>query len=128
MANILIVDDDLDIAETFSEILKEKGHHVQTARSGQEGLHFLRAQPLPNLLVLDVEMPILDGPGVAHQMFLRDGGQEFVPILLVSARRDLTQIAGRMGTPYFLSKPCAVAEFLDVVDGALRGHLAPSSA
>jgi CheY-like chemotaxis protein len=128
MANILIVDDDVELADLFSEILRTEGHSVRIARNGEEGLRLLRAQPLPNLLVLDVEMPILSGPGVAHRMLLHDAGQEMVPIVLVSGHTDLPEIAARMGTPYFLSKPCDITEFLDVLHGALKGHLAPSSA
>jgi len=47
--------------------------------------------------VLDVDMPVLGGPGMAHKMLLHDAGEQNIPILLMSAREDLAQVAGRMG-------------------------------
>jgi DNA-binding NtrC family response regulator len=128
MANILIVDDDLDIVEMFRDVLQAAGHVVRTGSSGKQGLERLRAAPLPSVVILDVEMPILSGPGMAHEMLLHDAGEEKIPILLVSARTDLSQIARRMGTPYFLHKPCDMDAFLELLDRALRERLAPSSA
>ena len=128
MANILFVDDDLDIAEAFSDLLRSEGHEVRTASTGEEGLQLLRAEPLPSTVVLDVDMPILGGPGMAHQMLLHDAGEEKIPILLMSGRIDLPQVAARMGTPYFLRKPANIHAFLDLLDRALRERVAPSHA
>jgi CheY-like chemotaxis protein len=128
MAHLLLVDDDSDLVEAFAEVLRAEGHEVRTARTGEEGLQALRAAPLPDVVVLDVEMPVLGGPGMAHQMLLHDAGEEKIPILLVSGSNSLPEIAGRMGTPYFLRKPCGVAQLLDILDRALRERSAPSSA
>jgi DNA-binding response OmpR family regulator len=129
MANILIVDDDLDIAEAFGDVLRAEGHNVHTAHSGVGGLSSLRGGlPLPSVIVLDVEMPVLNGPDMAHEMLLHDAGEEKVPIILVSARNDLSEIAERMGTPYFLSKPCDIKDLVAVLNRALREHQAPASA
>jgi FixJ family two-component response regulator len=70
----------------------------------------------------------LSGPGMAHQMLLHDAGEEKIPILLVSARADLPQIASRMGTPYLLAKPCDIHAMVQLVDRSVREHVAPSSA
>ncbi len=128
MAHLLLVDDDSDLVEAFAELLRAEGHEVRTARTGEEGLLALRAAPLPDLVVLDVDMPVLGGPGMAHQMLLHDAGEEKIPILLVSGSDSLAQIARRMGTPYFLRKPCDVGQFLDILGRALRERSAPSSA
>ena len=128
MAHLLLVDDDSDVVEAFAEVLRAEGHEVRTARTGEEGLRALRAAPLPDLVVLDVDMPVLGGPGMAHQMLLHDAGEEKIPILLVSGSDNLPQIARRMGTPYFLRKPCDVGPFLDILGRALRERSAPSSA
>lgn len=128
MAHLLLVDDDRDLVAAFAEVLRAEGHEVRTARIGEEGLEALRAAPLPDVLVLDVDMPVLGGPGMAHQMLLHDAGEEKIPILLVSGGDSLPQIAGRMGTRYFLRKPCDLVQFLDVLGQALRDRSAPSSA
>jgi DNA-binding NtrC family response regulator len=128
MAHLLLVDDDDDIVEIFAGLLRSQGHEVRSASTGEDGLQALRTAPLPDLLVLDVDMPVLGGPGMAHKMLLHDAGEESIPILLMSGREDLPQIAARMGTRYFLRKPADAARFLDLLDRALRERSAPASA
>lgn len=128
MANLLLVDDDGDGVETMAEVLRHVGHEVRTACDGDEGLQALRGAPLPDVVVLDVDMPVLSGPGMAREMLVHDAGEEKIPVMLVSGRPDLAQIAGRMGTPYFLAKGASVKEFLGMLDRAVRERLAPSSA
>ena len=128
MAHLLMVDDDNDGVDAYAEFLRAEGHEVRTAGTGEEGLLALRAAPLPDIIVLDVDMPVLGGPGMAHKMLLHDAGEEKIPILLMSGREDLRQVAARMGTQYFLKKPADTGEFLQVLGRALRERGAPSSA
>jgi CheY-like chemotaxis protein len=130
MANILIVDDQLDTVELSSAVLESAGHRVRTAGNGLEGLKALAAEPLPDCVVLDVDMPVLGGPAMAHEMFLHDAGEEKIPILLVSGRDDLADIAQRLGTPYFLAKatPDYGSALLTTLDRALREREAPAAA
>ena len=128
MANLLLVDDDGDLVEALADQLRSEGHEVRTANNGEEGLELLRTLPLPDAVVLDVDMPILGGPGMAHQMLVHDAGQEMIPIILVSAGNNLTEIAQKMGTSYFLRKPCDLTTFLALLDRALRERTAPTSA
>lgn len=128
VAHLLLVDDDNDLVEALGDLLRMQGHEVRTASTGEEGLDVLRAAPLPDALVLDVDMPVLGGPGMAHKMLLHNCGEENIPILLMSARPDLPEIAERMGTPYFLAKPGSVAAILQLLDRALRERTAPTSA
>jgi CheY-like chemotaxis protein len=104
MANVLIVEDDRDVADASRELLESAGHKVHVAHSGVEGMASLSTAPLPECILLDVEMPMLSGPQMARQMLLRDSGTERIPILLVSGRDDLPEVAAKMGTPYFLKK------------------------
>ncbi|MDB4996364.1 MAG: Two-component response regulator [Myxococcaceae bacterium] len=130
MANVLIVDDDFDSLELSTEILQMAGHQIRTGKNGEEGLKSLCTGALPDCLLLDVEMPVLSGPEMAHQMFLNDGGEEKIPILLVSARTDLSEIAARMGTPYFLAKatPNFGKTLVAIIALALSERRAPASA
>jgi CheY-like chemotaxis protein len=98
MARLLLVDDDNDVAEAFGELLLAEGHGGHTASTGEEGLVVLRASSLPDATVLDVGMPVLGGPAMAHKMLLHDVGEENVPIILMSGRQDLREIARKMGT------------------------------
>jgi FixJ family two-component response regulator len=111
MANVLIVDDNLDTVELCSDLLESAGHR-------------------PDCVLLDVDMPVLSGPGMAHQMLLHDAGEEGIPILLVSGRGDLSKVAEQMGTPYFLAKatPGYGQALFRILDQALRERRAPTSA
>jgi CheY-like chemotaxis protein len=130
VANVLIVDDDPDTVEVTIELLESAGHKIRTGYNGEDGLKSLDAGPLPDCILLDVDMPVLTGPGMAHRMLLHDAGEERIPILLVSGRRDLPEVAGRMGTPYFLTKasPNYGEVLLKILDRALRERLRPSTA
>jgi CheY-like chemotaxis protein len=107
MANLLIVDDDLEMTDASRQLLESVGHRIRVGHNGEEGLTSLSTAPLPDCLLLDLDMPVLDGQGMARQMRLRDGGQEKIPIVLISGRTDLPAVAARMGTPYFVRKACA---------------------
>lgn len=130
MANVLIVDDDSDTVEISQELLESAGHTVQTGRNGAEGLHSLRTKPLPDCLLLDVDMPVLNGLGMAEQMIRHNNGEEKIPILLVSARDDLPMLAALIGTPYFLRKASHDywKALLGVLARALRERRVPTPA
>lgn len=59
-ATVLVVDDDPDTVETMRDILEEEGHVVLSAKNGREGLD-LAVRYLPDLVLLDLEMPVMDG-------------------------------------------------------------------
>ena len=118
MANILIVEDDLEIAESVAEVLTPAGHATRTACNGVEGLRMV-AERLPDLILLDVEMPILDGPGMAEALALKRTDLPRIPIVIVSAARNIHKIAGWVGTPHYLKKPFSADQMIEVVDLAL---------
>lgn len=125
MASVLVVDDDDDIGESLAEILRASGHEVRTARNGKEGLARV-AERLPSLVILDVEMPVLTGPDMASLMFVRDCGEEQIPIVLASGIVGLHRLADIVGTPYFLAKPYLLPDLLSLVDRALVERTAPT--
>jgi CheY-like chemotaxis protein len=130
MANVLIVDDDTETLELSAELLESAGHRVATGCSGEDGLKSLGAGLLPDCVVLDVDMPGMSGPEMAHRMRIHDAGEERIPIVLVSGRDDLSAIARRMGTPYFLRK--ATGDYgetlLKLLERALGERRAPEAA
>ena len=122
---MLIVDDDASLLETLAEIVRLQGHRVRVARDGEEGLRAL-AEGAPDVVILDVEMPALDGPGMALRMFLRDAGLERIPILLLSGYFRLAEVAERIGTPYSLPKPCALDDLLALLRRVLDERRGPT--
>lgn len=124
MANVLLVDDDPDLADTFAEVLNALGHSTRLARNGRDGLASV-LDDKPDLIVSDVEMPVLTGPEMAWEICVRDQGLECIPIVLVSGIRDLPAVAERLGTPYFLTKPFSLDKVSGVVHRALAERTPP---
>jgi CheY-like chemotaxis protein len=125
MADVVIVDDDESIAEAVAEIMISLGHTARLGENGAEGLRLL-AERLPDLLFLDVEMPLLTGPEMAHRMLIEDAGRERIPIVLLSGAANLKRIAKLVGTPYVLAKPCTLVELVATANRALAERLAPA--
>jgi DNA-binding response OmpR family regulator len=125
MADLLIVDDDLDVAELLGEALVHRGHQIRIAHDGEAGLRELSIR-LPDAVLLDVEMPVLDGPGMAYQMFVRDCGLEAIPIILLSGVIDLERVAACVGTPYFLGKPYSLKALVTLCARVLAERTPPT--
>lgn len=124
MADLVIIDDDPDNLESLSELMLAAGHNVRIGHNGQVGLHLVEER-LPDLALLDVEMPLLDGPGMAYRMFVRDMGLELIPVILISGIVDLKEVAAQVGTPYFLGKPYRYAQLMALVNRALHERQPP---
>jgi CheY-like chemotaxis protein len=124
MADILIVDDSSDIRSLIGAIVETAGHQVREAGDGRRGLEVV-AERAPDLVLLDVEMPVLNGPEMAYQLFLRNRGDEKIPLILQSGIVGLVEIADMVGTPYFLQKPYSPEALLEMVDLALQEQIAP---
>lgn len=124
MMDVLVVDDNQDIVECLELMLTVEGHAVRVAYDGRAGLSALHER-LPDVLILDVDMPVLDGPGMASQMLVENCGREKIPIVLASAVPELHQIAARIGTPYFLPKPYDISALLALVARAAQERFAP---
>lgn len=87
-AKILVVDDDPDILEAISIILEANGYEVITARDGIDGLNKLKEEK-PDLMILDLLMPKLDGFGVCKE--LKDprwSKYAHIPIIILSSVRE----------------------------------------
>ena len=83
-ATILIVEDEFAVARGIQYALQQEGYEVTVARSGEEGLEF-GANQAPDLIVLDVRLPGMDGFEVLRR--LRAGGSK-APVLFLTARGD----------------------------------------
>ena len=124
VTKLLIVDDDLDIRESLAEFLSDHGYEVRTARDGEEGMRCLEAE-LPEVILLDVKMPIMDGRAMALRMLLHDAGLEYIPVVLFSGGVDLPRVAREIDTPYYLAKPASVALLLRTLERAARERVHP---
>jgi CheY-like chemotaxis protein len=127
MADLLVVDDDPDVGELLVDLFTIAGHGCRVAHNGQEGLDLVAVRA-PDLLLLDVEMPVLDGPEMAYRLYMRDAGDEKIPIILVSGCVELSSIAATVGTPYYLTKPTSFENMQRLVDRALVERIPPRPA
>lgn len=115
MKRILVVDDELDIALAVRAVLEAEGYQVDTAANGSQCLEMLRAEQ-PDLLLLDVMMPLVDGFGVLKQM--REEHLQ-VPVVMMSAIQPDNQLDGQQ-VEAFLRKPFQLDTLLEVVDRVLE--------
>jgi len=121
---ILVVDDDPKIRTVVRRGLAYEGYRVVEAASGEEGLEKAR-EHLPDLVVLDVMMPGIDGLEVTRR--LRSSGDE-IAILMLTARDEVKdRVAGlETGADDYLVKPFSFEELLARVHALLRRRTSPA--
>lgn len=114
---ILIVDDEQSITGALTVLFQQAGYNTLVARSGAEALDKLAQQP--DLIVLDIMMPGLDGYEVTRRVRQR---QHYVPIVMLTAKdQSWEKVAGlERGADAYLTKPFAPGELLAQVRALLR--------
>ena len=115
---ILLVEDDLDLAQFIRKGLKEEHYVVDYAADGEEGLALALDNPY-DLVILDIMLPKLDGLTLCRRV--RDKGIS-TPVLLLTARNTVeTKVSGfDIGADHFMPKPFAFAELLARIRALLR--------
>lgn len=109
--SILVVEDDEDIRNALTDLLEDEGYHTEAAVNGKEALRILGEIPKPCLVLLDMMMPIMNGRQFLDEV-MKDSRLAPIPILIVSAIADKTNIEGSIG---FLKKPIDIDVVLNVV-------------
>ena len=116
VANILVVEDDLDFGEAVCEILTISGYRASHAMDGIAALQVLRAGELPDLILLDLMMPRMDG-WEFREALLRNKRLKDIPVIVFSA---VTEIAKPIRADRFLRKPVAPEALLSAIPPLLR--------
>lgn len=115
---ILVVDDDVDISQAISRALKAKGYDVIVAYNGEEGLKKAREEK-PDLMLLDIMMPVMDGFTVA-QLLNKDKVLSKIPVLA------LTSFSESLGQPFefkvaeYIRKPIRSKDLIAIVEKHLK--------
>jgi DNA-binding NtrC family response regulator len=119
MASILVVDDEMGIRELLHEILTDEGHTVYAAESAAQA-RTIREQMRPDLVLLDIWMPEIDGITLLKEW--SKTGQLTMPVVMMSghATIDTAVEATRIGALNFLEKPIALQKLLKTVSKALE--------
>ena len=107
---LLVVEDDESARDALADILDLEGFDVALSSNGQEALNYLRSKPLPDLIILDLQMPIMNG-----WQFRREQNKNprlaSVPVLVLTA----FQSAGDMKVAAVMRKPIDIQRLLSTV-------------
>jgi class 3 adenylate cyclase len=120
---VLVVDDDPDMQRLLALMIKTEGMQADTADDGDAALARAGAAPAPDLILLDVMLPGVDGFSVCERL-KRDPATAMIPIVLITALEDrASRVRGiRAGADDFLSKPVQREELLARVQTLRRLH------
>jgi DNA-binding response OmpR family regulator len=111
---VLVIDDDEDVLDMVRYLLHVDGFEVATAADGKAGLEAVAATR-PSLILLDLKMPVMDGPAFIAA-YRKSGGT--APIVVVTAADDARKRAGEVGAAGWLAKPFVTEDLL----AAVRRH------
>ncbi len=120
MSDILIVEDDRDIADLIAHYLERAGHRARVASSGGDGLTEARAST-PDVIVLDLMLPGLDGLEVCRAL-RGDARTARIPIIMLTARAEESdRIAGlELGADDYVTKPFSPKELVARINAQVR--------
>ena len=121
MATVLVVDDEPLIAMALEAALEDAGYAVATAANGRQGLERLAEAPRPDLVLLDMMMPVMNGPAMLAAM-AADPALAGIPVVVLSSLPE-GAIRARVGegVAAILLKPCTAEQVLDAIARALGG-------
>lgn len=112
---VLLVEDDLDIAEAILDVLMDEGYEVAHATNGREALELLHSQPRPAVILLDLMMPEMDGSQFRAEQ-LRDPKLSSIPVVVLSADRMVAQKAHELGVWGYVTKPLQPEQLVSILE------------
>ncbi len=116
---ILVADDEPNIVVALEYLLQHAGYDVTVARDGQEALHQIEASP-PDLVLLDVMMPVRSGYEVCKQIRERAEWAHIKVIMLTAKGRDAEVNKGlAMGADLYVTKPFSTRDLINQINGLL---------
>ena len=125
MAKILVIDDDKSIVELLRVLLTREGLEVVTAMDGKAGLAAAR-QVNPDLIILDVMMPEMDGFTVSGLLF-QDPVMKLIPVIILTAQHHTRNILELVpNVRVYINKPFDPPDLLSRVQGLLRFQPKPA--
>ena len=117
---IVLIEDNVDVRENTSEILSLAQYHVITATNGKEGVEAVLRE-IPDLIICDIMMPVLDGYGVLH-MLSKNEETAGIPFIFLTAKAERNDFRKGMelGADDYLTKPFDETELLKAIESRLK--------
>jgi len=118
MANpkiILLIDDEVDLVMMMKTVLEGAGYHVITAHDGEEGLQKL-LQVRPHLIILDVNMPKMDGATFYERIYDKIEKKVKYPVLVLTARANMEDLFRKLDIDGFMAKPLEIEQLLKEIE------------
>ncbi len=112
---ILIVEDDPDVAMSMGDVLESEGYRIAIAGNGSEAIDELKKGTRPDLILLDMMMPVMDGWKFREEQ-RRLPEVDAIPVVTVTADGDARGKAASVQAAAHLSKPVTIDGLLDVVE------------
>ena len=114
MAKILIVDDQDTFLQINARVLQLDGHQVMTAQGGREALT-LAQQEHPDLILLDIMMPGLDGNQVCQQIKENSDTQDIIVVMFTALPENRRFHSFRVGADHYLTKPVRPTQLREMI-------------
>jgi len=114
MTTVLVVDDEALIAMALEAALEDAGFRVATAANGRQGLERLAEAPRPEIVLLDMMMPVMNGPAMLAAM-AADPELRGIPVIVLSSLPEEAIRARAGGVAAFLRKPYTAEQVLDAI-------------
>ncbi|KAA5536185.1 response regulator [Taibaiella lutea] len=120
MQKVLIIEDNAEIRENMAEILDLAGYEVSTAGNGKEGVAIAK-KLVPDLIICDIMMPVLDGYGVLH-MLQENQSLQNIPFIFLTAKSERSEVRKGMelGADDYIIKPFDGTDLLNAVARRLK--------
>ena len=115
---ILVVEDDTDIRAALCAILAEEGYAVSGAADGREALETLRAGPAPQVILLDLTMPVMGGADFRAAQ-LADPLVSGIPIIVLTAEGRIQEVSRSLGAAASFAKPFELPRLLRAIAGVV---------
>lgn len=118
MTTVLVVDDEPLIAMALGAALQDAGYGVVTAANGRQGLERLAEAPRPDIVLLDMMMPVMNGPAMLAAM-AGTPDLDGIPVIVLSSLPEASVRTRTKGAAAILRKPYTAEEVLDAITGVL---------
>jgi len=118
---VLVIEDEVDLATTLEYNLRAEGFQVRIAHSGRQGLAAAMADPVPDLIVLDLMLPDLAGTEICRRLREQDRTRD-VPVIMCTAKgEEIDRVVGfEVGADDYVVKPYSVRELILRIRALMR--------